>query len=61
MDGIFIGDLLGMSESPAFHYAAAWQGPGRVGQRSWIQFKPGLGFLPCAGTVTARALGLEYC
>lgn len=60
MDGIFIGDLLGMSESPAFHYAAHWQGPGRVQQKSGIWLKPGLGFVG-AGTVTARTLWLEHC
>lgn len=55
MDGIFVGDLLGMSESPAFHFAAAWHNPGRLQQKSGIRLKPGLGFMG-AGTVTARML-----
>lgn len=53
MDGIFVGDLLGMNESLAFHFAATWRCPGRVQQKSGIWLKPGLGFMG-AGTVTAR-------
>lgn len=55
MDGIFVGDLLGMNESPAFNFAATWYGPGRVQPKSGIRLKPGLGFMG-AGTVTARTL-----